>query len=107
MAWRAFILIERAGTAVPADALTAQLGTPAAKAVKKLLTLRLVVKGAGGYRRGPGTLVEAARTLRTLGTRTWRRALHQDERCRYRLKLTRIGANQAAVRKDGSGWVIA
>jgi hypothetical protein len=87
-AWRALILLEDTNGALPAAVLRKELGAGADRALRKLLRLHVVVKRGGSYVRGSSTLADAARALRTLGTRTWKHAHHVAERTAYRGTLS-------------------
>jgi hypothetical protein len=87
-AWHALILVEsEAPNSLPIPMLTDRLGSRADGALDTLEETGLIVCDGGTCRRGPATLEQVARTLRTLGSKTWRRAQHAADRCRYRAEL--------------------
>jgi hypothetical protein len=87
-AWHALILVEsEAPRLLPITALTDRLGSLADGALDKLENTELIVCAGDTCGRGSATLEEVARTLRTLGSKTWRRARHAAERRRYRADL--------------------
>jgi len=87
-AWHALILVESvAPNSLPIPILTDRLGSLADRALDPLEDTGLVLCDGGNCRRGPSTLQQVARTLRTLGSKTRRRARHAAERRRYRAEL--------------------
>lgn len=87
-AWHALILVESvAPNSLPLRMLTDRLGALADSALDTLEGMGLVVCNGDACRRAPATLEQVARTLRTLGSKTWRRARHAAERRRYRAEL--------------------
>jgi hypothetical protein len=101
-AWHALIVIESFGDRpTPRDELTTRLGRSTDAAIRALERVALVQARADGYVRGPTTLIEAARRLRTLGSRTWKRAQHVDERRVWRERTpTSIGPQRMAAIPD-------
>ncbi len=94
-AWHALILLEDAHGPVSRALLSKQLGASADRVLRNLLRLRVVVRVKDGFVRGPTTLTDGARALRTLGTRTWKRAHHVAERKAYRRSLP-VGVSAAS-----------
>jgi hypothetical protein len=87
-AWHALILVEsEAPRLLSITALTDRLGSLADAALDKLENTELIVCAGDTCGRGPATLEEVARTLRTLGSKTRKRARHAAERRRYRAEL--------------------
>jgi hypothetical protein len=101
-AWHALILVEsETPNSLPIPILSDRLGSRADGALDKLEDMGLVVCGGDACRRGPATLEEVACRLRTLGSKTWRRAQHAAQRRRYRaelLKRRRDSADTASPR---------
>jgi hypothetical protein len=99
-AWHALILVESEGpNSLPVPMLRDRLGSRADGALDTLEDTGLIVCDEDACCRGPATLEEVARTLRTLGSKTWRRARHAAERRRYRadlLKRRRDSADTAS-----------
>jgi hypothetical protein len=87
-AWHALILVEsEAPNSLPIPMLMDRLGSRADGVLDTLEDTGLIVFDGDTCRRGPATLEQVARTLRTLGSKTWRRAQHAAERRRYRAEL--------------------
>jgi hypothetical protein len=84
----ALVVVDDArGDVVPASCIEVLLGARAPAALARLARHDLVVASPNGYRRGPAALDAVAFDLGTLGTRTWRRALHAAERYQQRAEL--------------------
>jgi hypothetical protein len=87
-AWHALILVEsETPNSLPIAILLDRLGSSTDGALDKLEDMGLVVGDGDACRRGPATLEEVARRLRTLGSKTWRRAQHAAQRRHYRAEL--------------------
>jgi hypothetical protein len=87
-AWHFLIVVEEVnGEPVPLGILEDRIGPRAPTVARTLLGHRLIAEQGAGYVRGPAALVDVARTLKTLGTRSSKRFGHQEERKTYRRKL--------------------
>jgi len=96
-AWRVLAAIETTGPASEA-ALATLLAGPVQTELATLTAHDLVVRDDDGeYRRGPATLADVARFRRTVGMRTWKAALHADERRRHREGLEEVKARRRAA----------
>jgi hypothetical protein len=87
-AWYVLILVESAlAQTVPVAVVVHHLGAASHRAIEVLAAWGLVVLEGALCRRGTVKLEAVAVQLRTLGSKTWRRARHLAERSRYRQAL--------------------
>jgi hypothetical protein len=91
--WRALVLVEQA-EAIREGELSTRLGPLMSRGVDPLLDLAILQQEGDWYRRGATTLEEVARRLRTLGTRSWKRAQHRAQRAEYRKRLDGAAATR-------------
>ena len=91
--WRALVLVEQA-EAIREGELSTRLGPLMWRGVDPLLDLAILQQEGDWYRRGAATLEEVARRLRTLGTRSWKRAQHRAQRTEYRKRLDGAAATR-------------
>jgi len=103
-AWRALVIVEERNS-LTRDEVAVALGTRPGRIVDRLVDLNLATYDptTDRYYRGPSTLVEVARTLRTLGTRTWKAARHREEQRCHREKLEAIPGRCAGRRRAMGG----